>query len=129
MKNRNSRIKKALEENGIAQEKLAKRLGISSQAVNERLNKGKEIDSIDFLLAVEDLTGRSFEWLRTGGDQKKMDNQVSEPEPSYNHEMLKMKMELDTLRNENAAYLKAFREIGKGCKDVADRMETSDGSK
>ena len=60
MKNRNNLIKNALFETGVSQDKLAKELGVSSQTVNERLNKGDDVDSIRFIKAVCKLTGRPF---------------------------------------------------------------------
>jgi phage repressor protein C with HTH and peptisase S24 domain len=66
MKNRNYRLKKALESAGVSQEKLAKVLDKTSQAVNERLNKDREVDSLKLIEAVAMLTGYSFEWLRSG---------------------------------------------------------------
>ena len=50
----------ALHEAGVSQEKLASELGISSQAVNERLNKDKQVDSIRLIKAVCKLTGKHF---------------------------------------------------------------------
>jgi transcriptional regulator with XRE-family HTH domain len=73
MKNRNSRIKKALEEANVSQAKLAELLGVSRASVSERLSKGSEIDSIEFLTAVVSLTGYDFNWLLTGeGDGSKV---------------------------------------------------------
>ncbi|HMG90750.1 MAG TPA: S24 family peptidase [Chryseolinea sp.] len=63
---RNQRIKHALRVSGVSQEKLADALGITQAAVGKQLNKAEEIDSMNFLKAIESLTGHSFEWLRTG---------------------------------------------------------------
>jgi transcriptional regulator with XRE-family HTH domain len=83
MKNRNYRLKIALEQAGISQEKLAKLLDKTSQAVSERLNKAREVDSLQFIEAVARLTGYSFEWLRSGqGPEKTPDllAMVAEPD-------------------------------------------------
>jgi transcriptional regulator with XRE-family HTH domain len=61
MISRNSAIKKALENAEVTQDKLAKRLGISRAAVGERLNGEKDIDSVEFIQAVADLTGKPFQ--------------------------------------------------------------------
>lgn len=67
MENRRIRLKKALEEKGVSQEKVAEKLGVKSQAVSARLNDTKrDIDSIDFIEAVAELTGRSSEWFIHG---------------------------------------------------------------
>lgn len=66
MVNRNGRIKHAITTMGVSQEALAERLGISQAAVNKQLQKEEEINSIKFLEAVSELSGYSFEWLRTG---------------------------------------------------------------
>src|SRR5688500_14253664 len=63
MGNRNLALKRALEIKNVSQEKLAKRLGISSQAVNERLNKDQDVDSLTFIDAVAELTGYTREQL------------------------------------------------------------------
>lgn len=60
------RIKKALEDAGVPQEKFAEKLGITRAAVNERLNKELDIDSYSFINAVTELTGKSREWLYWG---------------------------------------------------------------
>jgi transcriptional regulator with XRE-family HTH domain len=65
MSDRNSRIKKVLEPRGL-QQKVADKLGITRQAVNLRLSGDKEVDSVDFIKAVAEVTGRSFDWLITG---------------------------------------------------------------
>lgn len=64
--NRNSRIKKALKEGKVSQEKLGAALGITSQAVNERLNKDQDIDSIEFVETVSRLTGFTVNWILKG---------------------------------------------------------------
>ena len=74
MGNRNSRLKKALEGKEISQEKLAERLGITRAAVNERLNKDADIDSIAFINAVAELTGYDKDWLINGEGEPKVAN-------------------------------------------------------
>jgi transcriptional regulator with XRE-family HTH domain len=69
--NRNSRLKKALKDAKISQEKLGEALGISSQAVSERLNKDQDVDSIEFVTAVATLTDYRPEWLLTGSGAKR----------------------------------------------------------
>jgi predicted transcriptional regulator len=58
------RINIALERSDRSQRDLAKLMGLSPSGVNKMLSK--DVDSIKYLKAVEDLTGYSFEWLRTG---------------------------------------------------------------
>lgn len=73
------RINRALEESGKSQRDLAKAMGKSSAAVSEMLSKEGEIDSISYLEATAELTGFSFEWLRTGkGEEKAKDISVVE---------------------------------------------------
>lgn len=88
--NRNSRIKKALSEAGVTQKNLGDRLGVSDATVNERLKKKKQIDSISFLQAVSALTGKSFEWLLDGDFNEELPSVVTEAEPVYNTDMLKV---------------------------------------
>lgn len=63
---RRKRILKALEESGKTRQSLADKLGLSRGAVSEMLNKEGEFDSVKYLEATAELTGFSFEWLRTG---------------------------------------------------------------
>lgn len=63
---RNQRIKDALRAKGISQERLAERLKISQGAVGKQLNKTEDIDSIGFIEAVAELTGRSRDYLIHG---------------------------------------------------------------
>lgn len=66
VESRNSRIKRALEQTGVSQEKLASTLGVSRSAVSERLAGEKEIDSYEFISVVSKLTGFEFWWLAQG---------------------------------------------------------------
>jgi transcriptional regulator with XRE-family HTH domain len=63
---RNQRIKDALRAAGVSQEKLAERLNITQAAVGKQLNKEGDIDSIDFIFTVADLTGRTPAYLMSG---------------------------------------------------------------
>jgi transcriptional regulator with XRE-family HTH domain len=78
---RKKRITEALEGINKYEEKLAKLLNVSRQAVGERLSKDKEINAIDFVVAVAQLTGRSFTWLAFGDESGA--NLVSEPPAPY----------------------------------------------
>lgn len=62
------RISIALKRSHKSQRELAKHMNVSSSAVNRMLGDGieKEIDSVKYIQAVEELTGYRFEWLRTG---------------------------------------------------------------
>lgn len=79
---RNSRLKKALEDRKISQEKLGKSLGISGAAINERLNKDQDIDSISFIEAVSELTGYDKDWLLYGSESAQ-ENMVNESLHDY----------------------------------------------
>ncbi len=63
---RNQRIKEVLKASKVSQTELAKALGVSHAAVNERLNKEEDIDSIQFLHTVSALTAVPLEYLITG---------------------------------------------------------------
>lgn len=52
----NSRIKQVLKQAKVSQMKLAEHLGITDSAVNQKLNDSKDIDSLEFLRAVSELT-------------------------------------------------------------------------
>lgn len=60
MKKRNKVLKNAISEVRGNQAKLAKMLNVSPQTISERLNDDKEIDSVEFIQAVAQLTGKSF---------------------------------------------------------------------
>lgn len=60
------RIKLALSRSGKSQTDLAKRLDKHTGTVSEMLSKESDIDSIAYVRATAELTGFSFEWLRTG---------------------------------------------------------------
>lgn len=89
------RIIIALERSDKSQRDLAKAMGLTSPTVSSMLSKN-EIDSIKYLKAVEELTGFSFEWLRTGIGPEKIEsvNRVEEPPLTYWQEKLKTKDEL-----------------------------------
>jgi transcriptional regulator with XRE-family HTH domain len=70
------RINIALERSDRSQRDLAKLMGLSPSGVNKMLSK--DVDSIKYLKAVEDLTGYSFEWLRTGSGPEKLDMETNE---------------------------------------------------
>lgn len=70
MTERNNRIRKAIDTKS-SQQKLADKLKISRQAVNMRLSAEKDIDSIDFISAVSELTGYAINWLVTGKGEAK----------------------------------------------------------
>ena len=74
---RNKRIANALKTRGITRHQLGKKLGISQSAVTQRLNKSKDVDSIQFIVAVKDLTGYDLQWLIDGTQN------VEEPASNY----------------------------------------------
>lgn len=65
MTERNNRIREAIDSRS-SQQKVAERLGISRQAVNLRISGEKDIDSIEFVDAVAELTGLSRDFLIKG---------------------------------------------------------------
>lgn len=73
---RNQRVKDALRAKGISQEKLAARLNVSQAAVAKQLNKTEDIDSIQFLSAVTELTSFTFEWLLFGSNVPKTKDEL-----------------------------------------------------
>jgi transcriptional regulator with XRE-family HTH domain len=81
---RNRRIEEALQRG--EQEKIAKVLGITRQTVNQKLTSDIEIDSIEFIRAVSQVTGKTFEYLVDGIDEskKKEDDHI----PSQTVEMI-----------------------------------------
>jgi transcriptional regulator with XRE-family HTH domain len=83
MTERNNRIRKVIEGKS-SQQKLADKLGITRQAVNLRLSSDKDIDSIDFIRAVAELTGSDIDWLINGKDQT---SKVTEPGIGYEMSM------------------------------------------
>lgn len=74
MTERNIRIRQAIDSRS-SQQKVGDRLGISRQAVNMRLTADKDIDSIEFIEAVSELTGYSAIELLYG-DTKGTSNSV-----------------------------------------------------
>jgi transcriptional regulator with XRE-family HTH domain len=76
------RIAIALERSRKSQRDLAKAMGLTSPTVSSMLSKD-EIDSIKYLRAVEELTGFSFEWIRTGTGPEKTEVVVEEPQSEY----------------------------------------------
>jgi transcriptional regulator with XRE-family HTH domain len=70
------RINIALERSDRSQRDLARLMGLSPSGVNKMLSK--DVDSIKYLKAVEELTGYRFEWLRTGSGPEKLDTETNE---------------------------------------------------
>lgn len=89
---RNQRIKDALKAKGISQEKLAEKLNITQAAVGKQLNKDEEIDSIEFINAVAELTGYSFQWFVISGEMEKASPAI-QPEIKYTVEDKIQKLE------------------------------------
>ena len=67
---RNQRISFCLKEAGIEQGVLGKELGTTQAAISKRLNRDKQIESVDFLLAVSRLTGKSIHYLYHGSEDE-----------------------------------------------------------
>lgn len=72
-----NRINRALNDAGVSQRDLARKLGKSSASVSEMLSKPGELDSIKYIEAAADLTGFTFEWLRTGKGSMKQGDPVN----------------------------------------------------
>lgn len=89
---RNQRIKDALKAKGVSQEKLAEKLNITQAAVGKQLNKDEEIDSIEFINAVAELTGYSFQWFVMSGEMEKASPAI-QPEIKYTVEDKIQKLE------------------------------------
>lgn len=89
---RNQRIKDALKAKGISQEKLAEKLNITQAAVGKQLNKDEEIDSIEFINAVAELTGYSFQWFVMSEEMEKASPAI-QPEIKYTVEDKIQKLE------------------------------------
>ncbi len=68
------RILLALRRSGKNQSDLAKRLDRDRATVSEVLNKPGDIDSVRYLEATAEITGFSFEWLRTGEGAERPDD-------------------------------------------------------
>jgi transcriptional regulator with XRE-family HTH domain len=106
------RISLALERSDKSQRDLAKLMGLSPPTVNSMLSKD-EIDSIKYLKAVEELTGFSFEWLRTGKGQEKNGpiDKTDDVSLEYWKDKLKSKDELiDELRS-RILEMKKYQEL------------------
>lgn len=69
MTERNNRIREAIDTRS-SQQKVADRLGITRQAVNLRLSGEKDIDSIEFIEVVAELTRHSQEYLVHGTERR-----------------------------------------------------------
>jgi transcriptional regulator with XRE-family HTH domain len=107
------RILIALERSKKSQRDLAKAMGLSSPTVSSMLAKD-EIDSIKYLKAVEELTGFSFEWLRTGSGSEKPETQksnVEEPPLTYWQDKLKTKDELIEELKGRITDMKKYQEL------------------
>jgi transcriptional regulator with XRE-family HTH domain len=76
------RINLALERAGKSQRDLAKHMGKSSPAVSEMLSKSGDLDSIVYIQATSELTGVSFEALRTGAGFENL-TITEESKPEY----------------------------------------------
>lgn len=77
------RISNALTRSGKSQRDLAKHMGLTSPTVSAQLSK-EEIDSIKYLQATAEITGYSFEWLRTGTGPEKKSDALMVNEPALN---------------------------------------------
>ena len=97
---------------GKSQRDLAKHMGLSSPTVSSMLSKN-DIDSVKYIKAVEDLTGYSFEWLRTGkGTEKKGEERKKEElDLFYWQDKLKSKDELIEELRGHLADMKKYQEL------------------
>lgn len=101
MESRNARLKKALSDQRISQDKLSKRLNVSRAAVSERLNKDVEIDSIEFVNAVAELTGVDRDWLFNGESRNRSDSS-----DSPNREIVRVLVDQSKTQKEYIEFLK-----------------------
>jgi hypothetical protein len=98
-------------------------MGLKSPTVSAMLAKD-EIDSIKYLKAVEQLTGFSFEWLRTGQGPERLEapsNKVEEPGLVYYQEKLTSKDELIEELKARIVDLKKYQELLE--KQIRDRKD------
>ena len=82
---RNERIKRFLKEKKVTRQQLADYLNVTNSTVTERLNSEKDVDSIDFILAVSKLTGVPFNSLIADEYDflQTEENEFKEPELGY----------------------------------------------
>lgn len=113
MTERNIRIRSAIDSRS-SQQKVADRLGISRQAVNLRLSGEKDIDSIEFVDVVCELTGFSRDYLIDGTDESM--SMVREPDIKYFQEVESLRAANRELQIKYDALLEAFERIGIGQK-------------
>jgi len=67
-----NRIIEALEKSNVSRQALADKLGLGRGAVSAKLNAEGEFDSVKYLEAAAELTGYTFDWLRTGKGPEKI---------------------------------------------------------
>lgn len=60
MEKRNEALRNAVSSVRGYQARVAKLLDVSPQTISERLNDAKEIDSVSFIMAVCQVTGKDF---------------------------------------------------------------------
>src|SRR5687768_7033485 len=84
MTERNKRLKKAMKDKKVSQEKLGQFLGVTGQAVSDRLSSDQDVDSIEFISAVSELTGEDFYELMNGKPST-----VDESIPDYQKGLVK----------------------------------------
>lgn len=63
---RNQRILTALSQAEVQQAKLASRLGVTTSAVSQKLNHATDVNDINLVAAVSELTGVPFDYLCFG---------------------------------------------------------------
>jgi transcriptional regulator with XRE-family HTH domain len=101
-----NRIDHALEMSGKSRSDLATSLGVSRSSVSDMLNKPGEA-TMKYIQAAADLTGFSFEWLRTGIGPSK-------GPASNDSEVSELRARIAELEKENDVLRSALREIGSG---------------
>ena len=120
---RNERLKKALKDSNVGHEKVGEILGKKRNTITERLNDAKEIDSVEFIIAVSNLTGRSTHYLYYGEEEPAIGTgpppgiQLNVEGVKYNVHIGKIEeltAELEKLKYENEILRSALREIGSG---------------
>lgn len=77
-----NRIIEALDKSGKTRQALADKLGLGRGAVSDMLNKEGDIDSLKYIEATAELTGYSFDWIRTGNAST-----AEEQRANYNSEL------------------------------------------
>jgi hypothetical protein len=122
------RIKLALSRAGKSQSDLAKWLDRDPGTVSEQLNKPGEMDSIRYLQGTAEITGFSFEWLRTGEGQERQSylEDLDDPEKNLKKKMVAREEEIRLdIKEKQKGELSNEYLGGKGIRPVVVTVEKS----